>query len=152
MVYKIDSGAFCSTIDITFLQSLGYSLQYIKQCPKMTFSLAAKRRTEKEAEDKKESNGYFVTLPWIKLAGACIFRPVFITSIEHEMHFLLGMNILQMFDWDINFTKAEFNFYKRKPATESSRSGTLLSPSPLRTVLVPCQHIRLKPPFYSEIE
>jgi hypothetical protein len=104
-LYKVDTGANCTTINRYWLFDLGYDENWIK----------AGKRLEGDARPTVASglpldDCYEVILPEIHIGGWVGYNWPVLTSLSVPFKFLLGTDSMQFFNWHFDYGKRVCKF------------------------------------------
>ena len=97
-IYKVDSGANCTTISAKRLNELGYNEEWIK----------AGKRLEDDARPTVASGlpiegCYEVVLPEVRIGDWVGYNWPVMTSLSVPFKFLLGTNSMRFFNWNFDY-------------------------------------------------
>ena len=119
LLFKVDTGASCNTINKKDLNSLGYDDAWIKSGQELTGDC---RPTL--ASGKPVDGCYMVILPEIRF-GAYTGRNIrFITGLNASFKLLLGTSTLRHFNWEFNYEEGYCSYTKNPKLSSGSFDST----------------------------
>jgi len=109
VVFKLDSGSDFTTIEFAVLLSLGYTREFLKNCPSHDEVIST------AYQDNKKPLQYISNIS-IKfedreLQGCRIFF-----ALDSNLKSLFGSDILKYFNWGVNYDEGIFHLNERKNA------------------------------------
>ena len=105
VIYKIDTGANCTTISFRQLSKLGYDTNWIKS-GKLLEGVARPTVASGIALD----DCYEVVLPEIRIGDYVGYNWPFMTSLSLPFKFLLGTDSMQFFNWHFDYENGVCKF------------------------------------------
>ena len=108
--YKVDSGANRSTINIEAVKRLGYSVEWIKE----NGVLLEGNERPLVANNKPIDGCYIITVPEVIIGGQYgkLWRPMVYINNDYQFRLLLGVDIMQYFNWEFDYVKCECSFWR----------------------------------------
>jgi len=105
IIYKVDTGANCTTISHMELEKLGYDKDWIKSGKLLEGSERPTAATGLPIDDC-----YTVTLPEIHIGEWVGYNWPVLTSLSVPFKFLLGTDSMQFFNWNFDYARGVCKF------------------------------------------
>ena len=97
-LYKVDTGANCTTIGRDWLLRLGYDISWIR-----TGKLLEGNARPTVASGIRVDDCYQIVLPEIRIGDWVGYNWPFMTSLSVPFKFLLGTDSMQFFNWHFDY-------------------------------------------------
>ena len=127
VIYKLDTGANRTTIDLKRLYKLGYDINWIRENGKLLQGVESPTVATGEAID----DCYSICLPEIRIGKYTGENWHFVVSLNKRVQFryLFGTDSMQFFNWNFNFEKniCEYNVIEDKKRVLFNKQNQMVS-------------------------
>ena len=117
--FKLDSGSDFTTISCDDLETLGYTIDYLKSCP-------FHQRKASTASDEYRLPLQYITNVSIKIGTRELQGCRIFFALNTKLRSLFGSDILKYFNWEVSYEKGELKLTELESKPLLSEGETLI--------------------------